>query len=305
MPTALKSEREREVLPETARHELVVDDALDSTRSPGTGPSWVMPVALFGGLLLTLILSRIGISFFFLPIILPMGLGGGRLLRQFFPAGRRVLRLQDGLLWLASEGAWSTSTLGRVEVSSGAFLSLTTTGVFVDGLEEAALRVVTSRGALTVSVRGGERARTLGHELADLFEQDGVSLLDADGALQGEVVVEPYDSGSQITWSLPLRAAGFLGGRPETALRVTPDAWALRVRAGQRVLVSTGGPGALRARRVPADHTDHQGASVARDAELLALFVEDENVGRVGAELSEPEQRFVAERIEHAATLRH
>jgi hypothetical protein len=293
---------ERELLPETARHEIAVDDEL--AREPARGPSWVTPVVLFLGLFLTLVLSKIGVHFFFLPIILPFGLGGGRLFRHFFPAPRRVLRLQDGLLWLAAEGAWKTSTLGRVDVSRGAFVTLGTTGLWADGYEDAHLRIVAVEGALTVPVRGGEHVRTLRRELEALLDADGVSLLGRDASLQGDVRAEPFDTGEQIEWASASRRGLFATGTA-TALRVTHDAWALRVRSGSRVLVSTGGPGALEARLVSSAQGGPLGASVAHDAMLLELVAENERVAEVGIELSEPELRWVAERIEHAGRLAH
>jgi hypothetical protein len=293
---------ERELLPETAKHEIAVDDELG--RPPAGGPSWITPVVLFTGLFLTLILSKIGVHFFFLPIILPFGLGGGRLFRHFFPPPRRVLRLQDGLLWLAGEGAWKTSTLGRLDVSRGAFVTLGTTGFWADGFEDAHLRVVAAAGALTVPAHGGEHARKLRRELTDLLEADGVPLLEGDASLQGDVWTEPFDTGEQIEWA-SARGRGLFGARTATALRVTHDAWALRVRSGNRVLVSTGGPGLLEARLVSAEHGGPLGASVVQDAKMLELFSENESVARVGLELSEPELRWVAERIQETSRLRH
>src|SRR6201999_854159 len=103
MPGQLDHSEEEE-LPATLPHEIVLDDGLEPT-SPD-GASWITPVVLFAGLLLTLILSRLGVRFFFLPIILPFGVGGGRLLRQLRPPTRRLLRFREGTLWLATEGAW-------------------------------------------------------------------------------------------------------------------------------------------------------------------------------------------------------
>ena len=40
---------ERELLPETARREIAVDDELVASTHPPGGPSWVTPVALFLG----------------------------------------------------------------------------------------------------------------------------------------------------------------------------------------------------------------------------------------------------------------
>jgi hypothetical protein len=287
---------EEEHRPATAPYEIVLDDGLEPT-SPGSA-SWITPVVLFAGLLLTLILSRLGIRFFFLPIILPFGVGGGRLLRQVLPPTRRVLRFQDGILWLATEGPWKSGIVDRLDVSTGAFVALGTTGLWLAGLEDARVRVVSSDGALTIAVRGGERARVLRHEITEMFETEGVPALPRDMALQGDVWEEPFENGEQIEWSSGGASNGFFADRSATALRVTPEAWALRVRAAGRPVVSTGGPGRLEARLVEVEHSGPLGASVARDAMMLELSADGENVGRVGSDLSEPELRWVAERIE-------
>lgn len=294
---------QEERLPETPRHEIVVEDALD--RRADGGPGFITPVVLFAGLLLTLVLSRIGVHFFFLPIILPFGLGGGRLLRQLVPPPRRVLRLQDGNLWLASEGSFKTTVVDRLDVGGGAFVALGTTGLWVRGLEDARVRVVSAAGALAIPVRGGERARSLRQELEELLDAEGVAALHHDAALQGDVWAEPFEDGEQIEWTSGGRSGGLFSLESGTALRVTPDAWALRVRSGGRPVVSTGGPGALAARLASIEHDAPLGASVAEDAMMLELLAEGERVGRVGAELSEPELRWVAERIERAARHSH
>ncbi|HEX3594725.1 MAG TPA: hypothetical protein VHU80_06475 [Polyangiaceae bacterium] len=293
---------EEERLPERARHEIVVDDALDERT--GNWPSWLTPVVLFSGLLLTLILSRAGVHFFFLPLVLPFGLGGGSLLRQFLPPRRRVLRLEDGTLWLAAEGAWKTSTLDRLDVTNGAFVALGTTGLWISGLEDARIRVVSSDGALTIAVRGGERARELRREIAEVFEADAVVSLDPETPLQGDVWTEPFEDGEQIEWSSGA-SSGFFGMRSATALRVTPQSWALRVRSGGAPVVSTGGPGALETRLVDAELEGPLGASVAQEGRMLELTANEERVGRVGTDLSEPELRFVAEHVARAARVQH
>jgi hypothetical protein len=61
----------------------------------------------------------------------------------------------------------------------------------------------------------------------------------------------------------------------------------------------------LEARLVSAEHGGPLGASVVQDAKMLELFSENESVARVGLELSEPELRWVAERIERARMPRH
>jgi hypothetical protein len=169
---------ERKLLPETVRHEIAIDDELG--RPPAEGPSWITPVVLFLGLVLTVVLFRIGVYFFFLPIILPFGLGGGRLFRHFFPAPRRVLRLQEGLFWLVVKAAWKTTTLGRLDVSRGASVTVATTAPWAGGNEEAHLRVAAAEGVLTVPVRGIEHARKLQRLLTELFEAAGIPLLEGD-----------------------------------------------------------------------------------------------------------------------------
>jgi hypothetical protein len=293
---------EEEHLP-TPPREIVIDDGLEPS-SPGSA-SWITPVVLFAGLFFTLILSKRGVRFFFLPIILPFGLGGGRLLRQLLPPPRRVLRLRDGALWLAAEGAWKTGIVDRLDVGSGAFVALGTTGVWFSGLEDVRVRVVSSDGALTIAVRGAERARMLRHDISEMLEADGVPGLPRDMALQGDVWTEPFEDGEQIEWSSGGSASLFGASRSTTALRVTPDAWALRVRAGGRPVVSTGGPGRLEVRLVEGEQSGPLGASVARDTMMLELSADGESVGQVGGDLSEPELRWIAERIERSGSFEH
>jgi hypothetical protein len=302
MPGQLDNSEE-EHLPATAPHEIVIDDGLEP--APPTGASWLTPVVLFAGLLLTLILSKVGVRFFFLPIILPFGIGGGRLLRQFLPPATRVLRFQEGRLWLSTEGPWKSGIVDRLDVSGGAFVALGTTGLWFAGLEDARVRVVSSDGALTIAVRGGERARVLRHEIAEMFEADGVPALPRDMPLQGDVWAEPFEDGEQIEWSSGGSPNRVFAGRSSTALRVTPEAWALRVRAAGRPVVSTGGPGRLAVRLVEGERSGPLGASVARDAMMLELSAEGESVGQVGGDLSEPELRWIAERIDRAARIEH
>jgi hypothetical protein len=58
----------------------------------GNGPrglGWVPWAALVAGLGLSLLLTRHGFFFFFLPIIVPFGLGGGSWLKRWGKRGRR------------------------------------------------------------------------------------------------------------------------------------------------------------------------------------------------------------------------
>jgi hypothetical protein len=287
----------------TAPREIVVDDGFEA--STPLSASWVTPVVLFAGLLLTLILSRIGVRFFFLPIILPFGFGGGRLLRRLLPPPTRVLRFRDGTLWFVVEGPWKSGIVDRLAVGTGAFVALGTTGLWSAGLEDVRVRVVSSEGALPIAMRGGERARMLREEIAQMFEEEGIPALACDTPLQGDVWAEPFEDGVQIEWSSGASPNGFFGARSATALRVTPGAWALRARAGGRPVASTGGPGRLEARLVEGKHSGPLGASVARDTMMLELSADGESVALVGGDLSEPELRWVVERIERAAIVEH
>jgi hypothetical protein len=288
---------EREALTTSRRYEIVVDD-----EPVGSGSAaWVTPVVLFTGLLLTVLLSRAGLRFFFLPIILPFGFGGGRLLRQLLPS-RRVLRYEDGKLWLASVGVFRSSVDAIADVAAGAFVMLGSSGLWLEGQEDACLRVTSDDGVVSVPVRGGEKARMLRRELEELFDATSVPLLERTALLQGVVSAEPFEEGEQLAWSADGRMGGLLGRRSTTELRVTPDAWALRVRSGTRVLVSTGGPGKLAARVAELVRESPLGASVVQDTVVLELVAEGEIVGQIGAELSEPELNWIAARIERAAT---
>jgi hypothetical protein len=138
-----------------------------------------------------------------------------------------------------------------------------------------------------------------------MFEADGVPALARDLPLQGDVWAEPHEDGEQIEWSSGGSPRGLFASRSATALRVTPEGWALRVRAGGRPVVATGGPGRLEACLVEGEHQGPLGASVARETMMLALVADGESVGQVGSELSEPELRWIALRIERAASVEH
>jgi hypothetical protein len=319
---------------ETSRHDLYVDedDATDAARRPAEGAGLVTPLVLFGGLLLTLLLVSRGIRFFFLPIILPFGLGGGRLVRRLVGSlRRRLLRLEGGELLLLTTSVLTTTSvvgtrcLGTLDATAGVFVSLVPSRLWVNGVQDVTVRIVGATGALAVTLPGSEAARLFRRKLGTLLAEGSVRLLDEkdeedEAPLQGAVAVRalPDDLGDEpgdvkgerddrdglgadeaspiveISWAS--EDSGFFRRRKRTWLRFSVDRWALRVRSGVFGATSTGGPGPLGARLIAVREADPFGGVTVRHA--LELHAEGETVAVVGEELSRPELSFIAGLVE-------
>ena len=184
-----------ETPPDLSRRDLYVDDdeANEPGRRPGSGMGFVTPLVLFGGLVLTLhSLRKIGIHFFFLPIILPFGLGGGRLVRRLVGVlRRRFFRLEGGELLLIKSSVIGTRCLGALDTTAGVFVSLVPSRFRVNGVQDVTVRVVGTTGALAVTLPGSEAARLFRQKLGILFAEGSIRVLDdrSEEPLQGAVAV--------------------------------------------------------------------------------------------------------------------
>ncbi len=322
----------RTALPAPPRREILVDVEPESPE--GVGGTTL--VGLLVAVALILFFARSGSRFFFLPIIIPFGFGGGSIFRRVLGRVRpRVLRLEHSELLLVPRGRGA----GPVDVGDGAYVALAPTGFWVNGVQRVELRVVGARGALSVRLLGDDRGRDLKRRLCDALREEGIPLVGDEASLAGGIAARRLGSGEEIVWTSPggrfasvplffmlplvlatlawfvfetgaesalllaLGALGlvfagfFAGGRRKTVLSVGPDGWSLRVHAGARLEASTGGPGRLTARVVSTEALDPFGAGIAHREHALELWADGERVGVVGGELTLPELRFIEQRV--------
>lgn len=186
--------------PNDAALELAIDEDLPETVHPPTFPGgWIL---LAVGVLATVLLLRIGWNFFFLPIILPFGFGGGSLIKRAVRRLRpRVLQFYRGVLSLVTVGPFGPSRLGAIDVSPSVFVSLDPTGTWVNGEEQVRLRIVSGDGALVVPLANAEHARFVRRELTSLLDDARVPIAEPEETLKGAVFVRDIDGGVQLEWS--------------------------------------------------------------------------------------------------------
>lgn len=196
-----------DTVPEGPVSDLVVDDtAPDGDRGAA---SWITPAALLVGLVVTLLFTRAGAHFFFLPIIIPFGLGGGALARRLRGRfRRRVLRLAGARLSLVTAAPWGTSQSAALDTDGGVFVGVDSSGVWVNGVETASVRVVSRHGALSVNVAGTERARVLRQQLGALLAAARVPALPPTEPLAGGVERRRVDGGEELSFRAGRRGAG-------------------------------------------------------------------------------------------------
>lgn len=198
--------------PDDAALELAIDEDLPETAHPHTfSGGWIL---LAVGVLATILFLRVGWNFFFLPIILPFGFGGGSLVKRALRRLRpRVLHLHRGVLSLVTVGPFGPSRLGAIDVSPSVFVSLDPTGTWVNGEEQVRLRIVSGQGALVIPLANAEHGRFVRRQVTSLFDEARVPIAESDEALQGAVAVRDVDGGMQIEWSTscPRAGAGIAG----------------------------------------------------------------------------------------------
>lgn len=125
-------------------------DFEDEPRAPeparGASTTWIL---LAAGLVLSLLLFKFGIWFFFLPIVIPFGLGG----RSFFGARsvrRRTIRLESDVLSVYTRSVFGYSAGGAIDVSAGVAVSVTAGAAGARGPGAATVRFVGAAGVLEV-----------------------------------------------------------------------------------------------------------------------------------------------------------
>ncbi len=277
------------------RKEILVDEPGATDRGPGAA-GWITPAVLFAGVLLTLLLWRGGLHFLFLPIILPFGLGGGRLFRRLLaPFRRRFLRFESGVVSLVRRGLWGDVIVGSIAAGSGLFVAVVPSRTWVGGVARVDVRIVGADGALVVSVDGSEAARRLREEVTTLLTETGVHHEDAGAPLQGAIERLPAEDETVLEWRS--RGGPFSGART-TRLVLGSKGWSLRISSGGRTLASTGGPGRLTAELVETSDPDPFGTGISEQGWALTLRADGETVATIGTDLSEPELRFIGARLD-------
>lgn len=278
-------------------HEVEIDDEVTTSRPRASSVTWIV---LAAGLALTLVLAKFGIWFLFLPLIFPFGLGGRSLFRR--APSRRRLRLEGSVLLLERDSAAGSSGEGALDVSGGVFITVVPTGLVANGTAEAVVRIVSQSGALEILVSDIGRARRLKQNIADMLERSAVRFVERTTPLQGGVFVHAYPNGEELEWER--RRTKPWAGRGRTMLRVDEHGWTLRVHSGFRVESSTGGPGLPQARLSTNERANPFESGVVERESVLELSWEGDVVARIGGELSEPELRFIAKRLERAQPIR-
>jgi hypothetical protein len=296
-------------------------------------------VVLLVAVALMLLFARSGSRFFFLPIILPFGFGGGSLLRRISGKWRaRTLLLERGALSLRTRGALSRAS-PAIDASTGAFVSVEPSGVSVNGVERVAVRVVGASGAFTLALAGFEHGQDLRRRLRTMMEAAGVPLVSRETPLRGAIAVRPTDDGEELSWEsgrraglvaivlpvllpilvllflfregpelLPILVAlsgiavaflvfSFGRRRRKTTLSIGPRGWSILVKEATRTVAARSAPAPLFAEVVSHDVRDPFAGGMSRRETALELRSEGDVVGTLGGDLSEPELRWIEERV--------
>jgi len=271
-------------------YQVDVDETSDAgPERPVGSVTWI---ALVVGVLLTVLLMRLGIWFFFLPIIIPFGFRGSLLGRR--SSRRRFVRLDSGTLSLVTRTFAGGRTAASIDVSGGVFVSVSETGVRFAGVSEAAVRVVGADGAFDILLGHVADARRLKQRLVEMLAEASVRIADGGTPLRGGVMHRTTEDGAEFLWEG--RRARPWGRRRTTRLRIDRDGWALRVNSGPWLRSSTGGPGVPQLRLTTVEHADPLESGITTRELLLEILWDDEVVARIGRELSEPELRFIVSR---------
>jgi len=178
-----------------------VDGEEPAPSGRGPRPGIITLAVLLGGLLLTVLLSRGGFHFLFLPIILPFGLGGGRWLRRAFaPLHGRALQLDERGLSLVSRSPWGGSRVRSIGTYGGMHVAVIPSRLWLNGVESVEVRIVGADGALSVPVEGAENARRLRHRIGSMLHSAGIESLGSDATLQGGAVARREGPTQEIEW---------------------------------------------------------------------------------------------------------
>jgi hypothetical protein len=153
------------------RRELDIDDEPPSGEVRGAASTtWLI---LAAGLALSLLLFKFGIWFFFLPIVIPFGLGGRSLGGRLAPR-RRTVRLAGGVLSLETRSAFGSSRAAAIDVRGGVSTSVLEIGVDAHGRRQAVVRFASSAGAFDVRCADVARAHELQRQVGTMLAEGGI-----------------------------------------------------------------------------------------------------------------------------------
>jgi hypothetical protein len=260
--------------------------------------------------------------------------------RVWFAGRMRGLKLQlaNGKLMLRS-GVGAAP--GKVDVEQGVHIDVRDTGVRLNDIEQARITIVGCAGRLSWTLLGLRRADALRSHIEQFLEPAGVPVRARSEPLGGDVRATRLKSGEvELGWSLPDRRKGalvavlgglvtvsitravgmplvpavavavvaatlilLLGAPSRSAIRsghrarlvVGRGAWRLDHRIGWRLERYSGTGGVLEATLVVS--TDVPGGRRA-----VELRADGELVATIGEGLTEPELRFIIERIREAVS---
>jgi hypothetical protein len=150
------------------RREIDIDDEPPARNA--RGGAWMI---LAAGLALSVLLFKFGIWFFFLPIVIPFGLGG-RSLAGRLGLRRRMIRLEGGVLSLETRSVLGPSREAAVDVRGGVSMSVREAGHDADGRRQAAVRFASDTGAFEVRCADFVRAQELERRVESMLSEAGV-----------------------------------------------------------------------------------------------------------------------------------
>lgn len=219
----------REALPAAPPRELAVDVTSDEPKvslwrgrlggAAGAAIAWLFAVC--SGLWAR---SSSHFFFFFLPIVIPFGLGSDPGFRALIARlKRRSLRLEHGALQLRTRRPWSATSSAPVDVTDGVFVAIAPTTVSVNGVGRVDLRFVGQRGALSLRVLGQERAQDLKRRFKQFMSEAGLDVATAETPLQGGIAVRANGASEELEWRTGQRSnlgATVLAGLFAAALAV-------------------------------------------------------------------------------------
>lgn len=260
-------------------------------------------------------------------------------LRVWFAGRMRgpKLRLANGRLMLR-RGVGAPS--GMVDVDQGVHIDVRDTGVRLNDVEQARITIVGCAGRLSWTLLGLRRAEALRSHIEQFLEPAGVPVKPRSEPLGGDVRAIRLKSGAvELRWSLPDRGKAallaVLGGlltviiTRAVGLAIVPTVAATVAVATMILLVITPSRSASRGRRARlvvgrgAWRLDHrigwrheQYSGTGGTLEAMYVFSTDVPGGRraielrsdgkpvttIGDGLTEPELRFIIERIREATT---
>jgi hypothetical protein len=153
------------------RRELDIDDEppVEGARG-GASVTWLI---LAAGLLLSLLLFKVGIWFFFLPIVIPFGLRGRSLTGRLAPR-HRTIRLEGGVLSLEIRSVFGSVRAEAIDVRGGVSTSVLEADVDPHGRRQAVVRFAAASDAFAVRCADVARAHELQRQVASMLTEAGI-----------------------------------------------------------------------------------------------------------------------------------